>query len=76
MTIHRTQIGKAHIFKEAARKQRLFDRCFDFVCHIINVSAQRQHAHDLAIALFELQILGLEALACQVVCHTAHAFGD
>ena len=44
--------------------------------HPVNGPAAGQHRHGLAVALFEAQILGLEALVGQVLGHASHIFGD
>ena len=44
--------------------------------HVVNLAAQGQHPHGLPIPLLEAQVLGLQALAGQVLRHTSHALGN
>ena len=76
MPIHRSQVGKAHILKQAARQQTVLDGRFDLVGCMVDVTAQRQYAHDLTVALLRAQVLGLQPLARQMLRHAAHALCD
>ena len=63
MPIHWSQVGKAHILKQAARQQTVLDGRLDLVGCMVDVTAQRQYAHDLTVALLKAQVLGLQGLA-------------
>ena len=76
MAVHRPQIGKAHIFKQAAGQQGLFNSSFNLMCYLINSAAQGEDAHQLAVSLFELQILGLKTLMGQMLSHAAYTAGN
>ena len=76
VAVHRPQIGKAHVLEQAAGQKGLLDGRLDLVGHVVDVPAQGEDAHHLSVALFEMEILGLEPLAGQMLRHTAHAPGD
>ena len=67
VAVHRAQVGKAHVLKHAARQQDFLDRFFHLVGHVVNVLSAGDGAHQLAVALFEAQVLGLEPLVGQMV---------
>ena len=76
VSVHRAQIGKAHVLKEAARQQGILDRLFDLVGDAVDGLAAGEDPHGPAVALFELEILGPQPLAGQMLGHAAHALGD
>ncbi len=58
MPIHWSQVGKAHILKQAARQQTVLDGRLDLVGCMVDVTAQRQYAHDLTVALLKRRYWG------------------
>ena len=76
MSINWPQVSKAHVFKQTTGEQSLFDCGLYFMGHIVNVPAQRQDAHYLAVSLLKVQILGLQPLTGQMVRHTTYTLCD
>ncbi|MPM65310.1 hypothetical protein SDC9_112205 [bioreactor metagenome] len=76
VAVNRAQIGKAHILEHAAGQNGILKGLFQAVGNPVNVAPQGKHAHGLAVALLDAQILRLEPLMGQVLGDTPHVFGD
>ena len=76
VAVHRPQIGEAHILKQAAGEQALLHRFLQPVGHPVDLPPEPGGVHHLPVVLLEGEILGLQALAGQVLRHAAHVLGD
>ena len=62
VSVHRPEVGKAHILKDAAGQQTLLDALFHSVGELIELFTQPCQRHQPAIIPFEGKVLGFEAL--------------
>ena len=76
MSVHRADIGKAHVLKHAAGQQSALDRLFDPVGQGIEVSAAGDLPGKGPVKLLEAQIGGLEMMPPQQGGDAAHVLLD
>lgn len=77
MTVHRSQISDAHIFKEHARNQQLLDGIFGLL-HLLHqrTADHRNRAQKGTDRKLQLIVALIRTNAVQVSGHAAHIFRD
>ena len=77
MSVHRAEIGKAHIFKDrTVRINGLLDQGLDTVVHLIDLVLLHIIAKETAIPLFKSIVAPLGAKLFQMLGNAAHVAAD
>ena len=77
VSVHRTHVGKAHTLKHrTVRQQRLFQRRFNVMADVIELSAHRAVPQQLAVTLLEFIVARLRPQTGQMAADRAHIGSD
>ena len=77
MSVHRAEIGKAHVLKHRrVRQQRLFDACFQVMVKFIQRAPRRVAVECITIGFFEFIVRRLGAQQSQMLAHRADVAVD
>ena len=77
MSVHRAEIGKAHVLKHRrVRQQRLFDVCFQVMVKFIQRAPRRVAVECITIGFFEFIVRRLGAQQSQMLAHRADVAVD
>ena len=76
MTVCRSQVGKAHVFKNGRRQQQALELVFYPAAEAVDGVAAGQTLHDAPVGPLGIQIIVAGAQAGQVAGQAAHIFSD